>query len=300
MEKNESTSGGNKVNWILIVLLALSLIMNFYLWQTNTIKVEQMVYVTDSLSLAKQEVEREFEDVLEELGMYKADAIKNDSLLAEAEKTIKQHRERIEKLLSSEKNYSKLNKKLEAELAELYKIRDEYLEKINALTAENTKLKEETVNLNQRIGDLETNLNKTVTTASVIKAEYVRTSAFKMNMFKKPVVTTVADKVYNMKVCFSVMDNQIAQAGQKEVHLRIVEPGGKTMGDRSSGSGTFKLAGSGEEVQYTASQQIDYNNQKQDLCLNWSDSKKSFAPGTYIIEVYVDGNLSSASSHVLK
>ncbi|MFM7078964.1 MAG: hypothetical protein ACKOYC_04135, partial [Bacteroidota bacterium] len=109
-----------------------------------------------------------------------------------------------------------------------------------------------------------------------------------------------ADKVYNMKVCFSVMDNQIAQSGQKEVHLRIVEPGGKTMGDRSSGSGTFKLAGSGEEVQYTASQNIDYNNQKQDLCLNWSDSKKSFSPGTYIIEVYVDGNLSSASSHVLK
>lgn len=300
MEKNENNSGGNKINWILIVLLALSLIMNFYLWQTGKQEIKEMVYVTDSLALAKAEVDREFKDVLEELDMYKADAVKNDSLMAEANKTIEQHRQRIEKLLKSEKNFSKLNKKLEAELAELYKIRDEYLAKINALTEENTKLKEETVNLNSRIGDLETNLNKTVATASVIKSEYVKTTAFKLNMFKKPVVTTVADKVYDMKVCFSVMDNQIAQAGEKEVHLRIIEPGGKTLGDRSAGSGTFKLAGSGEEIQYTASQKIEYNNQKKDLCLNWSEAKKSFAPGTYIIEVYVDGNLSSSSSHTLK
>ena len=103
-----------------------------------------------------------------------------------------------------------------------------------------------------------------------------------------------------MEVCFSVLENKIAKMGEKAVYLRIVEPGGKTMGARSEGSNTFKMANSGEEVQYTATLKMNYDNNKQDLCLNWEEQERIYAPGTYVIELYIDGNLSGATSYVLK
>ncbi|HMT30533.1 MAG TPA: hypothetical protein PKD91_14755, partial [Bacteroidia bacterium] len=81
---------------------------------------------------------------------------------------------------------------------------------------------------------------------------------------------------------------------------RIVEPGGKTMGARSEGSSTFKMANSGDEVQFTSSIKMNYDSNKQDLCLHWEESERNFAPGTYVIEIYIDGNLSAATSYVLK
>jgi hypothetical protein len=60
------------------------------------------------------------------------------------------------------------------------------------------------------------------------------------------------------------------------------------------------MANSGEEVQFTATTKINYDNSKQDVCLKWEEQERVFAPGTYVVEVYVDGNLSAASSHILK
>ncbi len=62
----------------------------------------------------------------------------------------------------------------------------------------------------------------------------------------------MAKRTNKMDVCFSVLENKIAQLGEKNVYLRIIEPGGKTLGARETGSNVFKMANSNEEVQYTA------------------------------------------------
>jgi DNA repair ATPase RecN len=275
------------------------LVFNFYQWQTNETQVQVLTVEKESLATAKVDVEKELTETLEELNQYKNMNARVDSLLAEANVTIEQQKERIEKMLKNERNSASLNKKLKAELEELKKLRDEYLEKIDALLVENSQLKEEKATLTTKVAELETDLDKTITTASVLKAEYVKTTSFKKKGSEKYVETLMAKRTNRLRVCFSVMDNKIAKSGDKDVFLRIVEPGGKTLGDRSSGSSTFKLA-SGEEVQYTTSSKIAYNNQKQDLCLQWDESERIFKPGTYIVEVYVDGNLSASSSHNLK
>ena len=110
----------------------------------------------------------------------------------------------------------------------------------------------------------------------------------------------MAKRTHKLEVCFDVLDNKIAKAGDKNVYLKITEPGGKPIGNKGSGSSSFKTAG-GEEVMYASTTTINYTGAKQNVCLNYEEKEdKMFPPGTYLLEVYVDGNLSGASSYVLK
>ncbi|MBL0341973.1 MAG: hypothetical protein IPP71_14210 [Bacteroidetes bacterium] len=179
-------------------------------------------------------------------------------------------------------------------------MRDEYLDKIDKLLVENEQLKKDKVELTSTVENLSKNLESTVNQASVLKSEYMRVRTYKKRGSNKFVETAMAKRTNKMEACFSVLDNKIAKAGEREVYLRIVEPGGKTMGARSEGSNTFKMANSGEEVQFTSSIKMTYDSSKQDLCLQWEEAERVFAPGTYVIEVYIDGNLSGATSYVLK
>ena len=294
----EQKKGGNNKIWI--ILLAVSAIVNIYQWQNNNSVVASYEVKNDSLVSAKMDVEKELGETYQELNQYKGINERLDSLLAEANTNIDQQKARIEKMLKNEKNSAALNKKLKAELEELKKMRDEYLEKIDQLLVENEQLKKDKVELTSTVENLSKNLESTVNQASVLKSEYLKVKAFKKRGSSKYSETAMAKRTNKMEVCFSVLDNKIAKPGEREVYLRIVEPGGKTMGARSEGSSTFKMANSGDEVQFTSSIKMNYDSNKQDLCLHWEESERNFAPGTYVIEIYIDGNLSAATSYVLK
>ncbi len=293
----EKKSNNNKI-WI--ILFALSAIFNIYQWQNKNSVVESYELKTDSLMTAKMDVDKELGETYQELNQYKGINERLDSLLAEANTTIDQQKARIEKLLKNEKNSAALNKKLKAELEEVKKLRDEYLEKIDQLLVENEQLKKDKEQLTSTVENLSKNLESTVNQASVLKSEYMRVKTFKKRSNDKYAETAMAKRTNKMEVCFSVLENKIARAGEREVYLRIVEPGGKTMGARSEGSRTFRMANSGDEVQYTSSNKMNYDSNKQDQCLVWEEQERIFAPGTYVIEVYIDGNLSGATSYVLK
>ena len=82
--------------------------------------------------------------------------------------------------------------------------------------------------------------------------------------------------------------------------MRILTPDSKVMGERASGSGTFKKGGSGEEVMYSATSSINYANAKQNVCLNYEEAERIYPKGTFNVEVYVDGNLSGTTTFTLK
>ena len=112
--------------------------------------------------------------------------------------------------------------------------------------------------------------------------------------------TSMAKKVIKFSACFSVMDNKVAPAGKKTLYLRIVAPDGKVVGGPEASSGKFKNS-KGEDVQFTVSKDIDYANAKLDECLEYNEpDKEKFSPGSYTVEVYVDGTLTSTVGVTLK
>jgi len=298
----ENSSDPQKINntRILIILLLASLALNAYLFSTKTNMQESYKTEKDSLITARVDVEKELTDTYAELNQYKGINNRLDSLLQEANGKVDIQKSKIESLIKKNGNTASLNTKLKAELEELKKLRDQYLEKIDALLVENEQLKKEKIDLSSTVETLSRNLENTVNTASALKAEYMKIAAYKKRSNDKYTTTAMAKRTNKLEACFTILENKIAKPGSKTVYMRVIEPGGKVLGNRADGSSTFRQNGSNEELLYSLSQTIEYTNAKQDLCLNWEEQDRVFAAGTYMIEIYIDGNLSSVSSTTLR
>jgi hypothetical protein len=290
---NTPKQGNSK---ILLVLLILSLIANVWQWSGKNTMKESYTEQMDSLITARVDVEKELNETYAELNQYKGINGRLDSLLLEANVKIDEQKILIQKLKSSEKNSASLNKKLEAQIKELQALRDQYLEKIDALLIENAQLKKDKEDMSSTIATLNKDLESTVNTASVLKAEYMNAKAYKKRSNEKYVETLMARRSNKLELCFSLLENKIAKAGSRNVYLRIIEPGGNVLGNRSGGSSSFRKSGTSEELLYTTSKTVDYKNEKADLCLNFEEADRVFTAGTYLMEVYVDGTLSGATS----
>jgi len=299
MENSAPQSKGG-TNKLLIVLLLVSLGLNAYLFTSKNNIQEEAKTEKDSLITARIDVEKELNETYTELNQYKGENARMDSLIAAANIDIEKYKERIAALIKKEGNSAALNKKLKAELEELKGLRDKYLEQIDALMVENEQLKKDKQDLTSKVENLSQNLEQTVTTASVLRAEYVKVKSYKKRNNDKYTETAMAKRTNKLETCFTVLENKIAKGGSKTIYLRILEPSGKVLGNRAEGSSTFKKTGSSEELLFTASQQIDYDNKNQDLCINWEEAERNFAPGKYIMEIYVDGNLSGLSEITLR
>lgn len=296
--ENKTTTPEKKNNssTVLIVLLIVSLVANLWQWTGKTKLEDDFSVKMDSLITARVDVEKELNETYAELNQYKGINSHLDSLLLEANGKIDEQKAKIEALIRKGGNTDAMNKKLKSQLAELAALRDQYLEKIDTLLIENEKLRKEKSDLTTTVDSLNKNLESTVTTASVLKAEYMKVTAYKKRSNDKYVTTMMARRTNKLELCFSLLENKIAKSGSRTVYLRVVEPSGNVLGNRSGGSSSFKKAGSTEDVLITNSKTIDYNNAKTDLCLDWEEQDRVFTAGTYMMEVYVDGNLSGTTS----
>ena len=298
METPNTNQRKGGVLWI--TLLILSVILNIYQWRNHTTEMISYEQKVDTLYVERTNIEKELTDARAELNKYWGQNAQLDSLLKEANTKIDEQEAAIKKIKKDEKNYATLSKKLQTQLTDLQGLRDEYLSRIDSLLIANKQLTTEKEQLTGTVQNLSKNLETTVTTASVLKSEYLKTNSFKRKSSGKYVETAMAKRTHKIDVCFDVLDNKIAKTGDKTVYLKITEPGGKPIGNRSTGSASFKTA-SGEEIMYAATTTINYTGAKQNVCLSYEEKEdKMFPPGTYLIEVYIDGNLSGASSYALK
>lgn len=298
MENNEDQKRSKGTLWI--VLLLISAILNIYQWRNHTTTINSYEEKVDTLIIERVNVEKELSETKSELNKYQGISANLDSLLNEANGKITDMEARIKTITRSNKNAVAMNEDLKKQLADLQTLRDEYLNKIDSLLTANKQLTEEKQQLTSTVENLSKNLESTVNTASVLKAEYFKTQSFKRKGSGKFTETSLAKRTHKMNICFDLLDNKIAKTGERTIYVKITEPGGKVMGNRSEGSNSFKMA-NGEETLYTASTTVDYSGSKQNICIPYEEqADKMFPPGTYLIEAYVDGNLAGASSYVMK
>jgi predicted nucleic acid-binding Zn-ribbon protein len=295
----ETQEKRNKTS-VWIILLLLSVALNAYQWFHSTSVVTSYEQKVDTLYVERTNIEKELTDARTELNKYWGINSNLDSLLKEANAKIDDQEKEIKKIKGSEKNYATLSKKLQLQLNDLQSLRDEYLGRIDSLLTSNKQLQSEKEQLTGNVQNLTKNLETTVSTASVLKAEYINAKSYKRKGNGKYVESSLAKRTHKLEVCFDILDNKIAKQGDKNVYLKITEPGGKPIGNKSTGSASFKTSG-GEEVLYASTTTINYTGTKQNVCLSYEEKEdKMFPAGTYLIEVYVDGNLSGATSYTLK
>lgn len=285
---------------IWIILLLASVGFNIYQWQHQSQTVAAYDKKVDTVEEEKIDIEKELTAARADIEQFKGQNATLDSLVADYEKKIDEQEKAIKQMKGNARSSKELNDKLANQLKILQGLRDEYLGRIDSLLIVNQQLQTDKQQLTSTVENLSKNLETTVSTASALKSEYITVKSYQRKGSGKYKETAMAKRTHKMDICFDVLDNKIAKAGERKIYLKITEPGGKALGDRSAGSGSFKMAG-GDEVMYANSSTINYDGSKQHLCMSYEEQQDKMLPaGTYLIEVYVDGNLSGAGSCVLK
>jgi|LauGreDrversion4_2_1035121.scaffolds.fasta_scaffold400238_1 predicted nucleic acid-binding Zn-ribbon protein len=297
----ENQKQNKSTQYLLIALLLLSLIGNVFQYKNNQDDVAVRDSKIDTLVTVQVELEKELVSTGAELESYRGIAANLDSLLDDANGKIEAQEAKINKLLTSEKSGDKLNKKLKAELEQLRKLKDQYLEKIDQLITENGQLKkenEEKAAAITKLNEEKTGLQSKVATASQLRAEYVKVASFKKKGNGKFVETSLAKRTNKIDVSLTIMDNKVAEPGDKMIYVVVKEPTGKTLAGASMAK--FNVVETNEEVAATASYRVNYNGQKQDIKVSFETDERILTAGNYTIDVYIDGTFVNTSTCILR
>lgn len=99
----------------------------------------------------------------------------------------------------------------------------------------------------------------------------------------KLVSTQRARRTDRIKVCFTVADNVIAEAGDREFYIEVLDPQGNVMG-----AGNTTSVEDGTSISYTKATNFYYENANLDVCDYVSTYSGEFVSGNYMVNVYDD------------
>jgi hypothetical protein len=220
----------------------------------------------------------------------------NDSLNAGLEK----EKKRIVQLLSINASNIQLIKKYKSEITTMRDIMKSYIVQIDSLntrnkilSAENTDIRQQITqvrNTNTELSKVREELSTKVEIASVIQAKDI----VAVSLNKKRKETTRINLLDKLRICFTLRENPLAGAGQKEVYMRVIRPDSLVI--TSSPDNLFEYKGS--KIIYSAIRAVDYMNQDIEMCI-FLDNTGDFIIGNYSVELYLEDNIIGRTNFML-
>lgn len=282
----------------IVLLLLLNGVLGYLLYVNNSEKKD--------LEVAKQELDNQYQGVLTdlearkaELEQYRGKNAELDSIIAVRQAEIDKYKGEIESLLRKGKiTASELSKarqlieKLKAENKELQGKVEELTRANEMLTQENQQLGkslEEEKRTKEAIAQEKENLSKKVALGALLKLNNLKVYGVNIKSNGKEDETTKLKKVDKLKISFETGENKIAEKGILKLYIRVINPKGETIAVRDQGSGTLKLADSGDDVQYSRVAEVDYQQTNKKVTVDWSSNIN--LEGTYKVEIYQSGYL---------
>ncbi|MEM7297015.1 MAG: chromosome segregation protein SMC [Bacteroidota bacterium] len=187
---------------------------------------------------------------------------------------------------------------------ELLLVKDQEIEQLKVLneelTEENTTLKEEKNQLSESIQQLEQNkqdLADKVALASRLELSGMQINAINSNGKERDGGSYRNRHIAQLKIQFTVLENEIAPIEGKDLLLRVVAPDGNVLFDVTRGSGSFTFEN--REMFYTAKQEILYDRNSQQVSFLY-DKGSEYAIGQHSVEVYTDDYLMGKGSFTVK
>lgn len=282
----------------IIIILFISLVILGWLYYQETQKSKQIIVKLNKTTDEKEEVNNQLTEMLNQYEEIKTDN-KELSLKLDSQKVkIKEMIKNLKKVKSSNRWQIAQYKK---ELTTMREIMRSYIVQIDSLNTknkelitENIKVKKQFNNQKQQNIELSKNnqkLSTVVSTAKVITSRNL--TATPINRKSKP--TKKIRKLDKIKVCFSLMENKVAEPGKRNVFIRIARPD-ETILANSEGQ-LFDY--NGNKIVYTEKREIDYQNQDITTCVYWKKDQQ-LIPGTYYVDIFIDGKDVGNTTFTLK
>ena len=229
---------------------------------------------------------------------YSFDTLKtnNDTLNAKLEK----EKQRIIQLLSINASNVQLIKKYRNEITTMREIMKSYIVQIDSLNtrnkilvAENVQFREEIKKVqdsNVELSKVKEELSTKVEKASVIQAKDIVASA--LNRKRKE--TTRINLLDKLRVCFTLRENPIAEAGPKRVYMRVIRPDSLMITNSPDNVFSYK----DRLLIFSANRTADYMNQDIEMCI-YLDNTGDFIIGNYTVELYLENSMIGQANFML-
>lgn len=281
----------------LVIIAALVVICGLLFWKYSAEKKQSEV-IQYQLNEEKDSIESNLNNLYSD---YKNLESNNDSI----NNQLAVERGKIQGLLTQMKqekaiNYQKI-KDYQKELGTLRSIMKSYIQQIDslntlnqALIAENVKVKEEsgmTKMANQELSQKNEELSSKVQKGSIIKARDIAATLIN----KRGKTVTRARRIDKIKVCFTLVENDIAQAGLRDVYVRITGPDKYVLAKSETDLFDYQ----GQKIVFSAKREIDYQNKDVDLCIFY-DNNGDLVSGSYDVNIFMDGMQIGTTQFMIK
>ncbi len=258
---------------------------------------EQLLLTNEQLTLSNEYavIDAEFKQYENQ-----ATTFANDTILAKYTAA----KDKVEQLmaeLKSEKVKSQAQiKKLQDEIATLRGLLRHYVAQIDSLGKENAGLRAENAEIRNRNESLTSQvqevskrnetLSERMTLAEKLNVTGVSIMSLKGNGKKEKNIT----KAKQLKVSFTIPQNNSTPVGEKTIYLRIVSPEGALLGN----AGTFDFEGG--NVPCTAKKKIEYSGEEIPAVEIYWDVNTTLTPGEYTVELFADNYRLTSRKFILK
>jgi cell division protein FtsB len=306
-------SSGN-VTRILVILLivALSLALIYFIVRTNQTEQQKT-----ELAAKNEDLEAEIKDLDQKVMQMETDIQNKDILLDEKNRKVdelsaelKRAQTRIQQLIAAGKLGAEQADKFKGRIEQMTYYIEKYQNQINELKAENEKLAKENETLSGQVKERENKIAQTQQENLLIKTKLEAAAILKASNFKyigvnrrgkeTPAEGTILreGRTDNLKTCFTILDNEVANPGQRQVYVVIKGPDGSILKSAEPGSSfTFN----GQDIPYSAKIAVAYNRKAADVCVVYPKPENvTFAKGNYNVSVYTDGYEVGNSSFSIK
>ncbi len=222
--------------------------------------------------------------------------IQNDSIASSLEEANK-----IMEQLKNERrlNYAKI-RAYEKEVGTLRTVMQGYIRQIDSLNNINQQLTKENISYKKEISTAQLRaemaeeraeeLNNKVRVGAVIRARSITMQALN-NRGKEVTRVKNAQRLY---LDFALAANELAEPGNKAIYACVTSPEGYLIANASAATFTFE----GEPKVYSAMREVDYDG--SDLGVGIYVDGSGFTPGTYNVDIYVDGRLAGSAEVAMK
>jgi hypothetical protein len=270
--------------------------------EENKIATQQV----ETLSSVRDQLQSDLKSIDAELSKYKGRSEELDYQLLEAQKDLKAKKKKIQKLLKQNASIEKLKKEAKSlrKLKDTYTAQVEELQRKNGLLSnENKDLKNDNERLKSELQTISNNymvLERKVEIASILKVDNVLASAEKKTKKGSYSKASGPKKTDRFMINFELSENRVADQGNKDLHIRIIDPSGNVLPASGSEKGSFSNADGNMDLPYSVKKTIDYNNQKIKSSVTYETSNIELKEGTYTLEFYCEGYFCGASKYSLK
>lgn len=222
--------------------------------------------------------------------------IQNDSIASSLEEANK-----IMEQLKNERrlNYAKI-RAYEKEVGTLRTVMQGYIRQIDSLNNINQQLTKENISYKKEISTAQLRaemaeeraeeLNNKVRVGAVIRARSITMQS--LNSRGKEV--TRVKNASRLYLDFALAANELAEPGNKAIYACVTSPEGYLIANSAAATFTFE----GEQKVYSAMREVDYDG--SDLGVGIYVDGSGFTPGTYQIELYIDGRLAGSAEVAMR